>query len=84
MDMDAEQLPKAFGAVVRELRKAQGFSQEGFADHCKVHRTFMGSLERGESVATLTTGLKVAKGLGISLSQLISHVESRMAPSSQT
>ena len=71
MDMDAQRLPKAFGAVVRELRRSMGYSQEGFADHCGVHRTYMGSVERGESVVTLTTGIRIAEGLNMPLSKLL-------------
>lgn len=68
-------LQKAVGVRVRLLRKAKGFSQEGFADHCGVHRTFMGSLERGEKNVSLETLGKIAKGLGITLSELLKDVE---------
>lgn len=75
MDMDAERLPRVFGAVVRELREGKGFSQEGFAHHCGVHRTYMGSVERGQSVVTLTTGMKIAEGLDMPFHRLMEAVE---------
>jgi len=67
----------ALGARVRELRVKGGFSQEGFADHCGVHRTFMGTIERGESNLSFQNLAKLARGLGITLSQLFSGLEKR-------
>jgi len=53
----------------------QGYSQEGFADLCGVHRTFIGTIERGETNISLDTLTKVAAGLKVTLSQLLSGVE---------
>lgn len=38
----------AFGQLVREQRKARGYSQEAFADICEIDRSYMGGVERGE------------------------------------
>lgn len=38
----------AFGQIVREQRKAKGYSQEAFADVCEIDRSYMGGVERGE------------------------------------
>ena len=38
----------SFGSAVRDLRLKQGFSQEGFADHCGLDRTYIGGVERAE------------------------------------
>jgi transcriptional regulator with XRE-family HTH domain len=70
---------KALGQRIRELRTKQGYSQEGFADHCGVHRTFMGTIERGESNISFSNLVKVSQGLGITLSQLLSGLEKRAA-----
>ena len=43
----------AFGQMVREYRKAQGFSQESFAYYCGLDRSYMGRVERGERNITL-------------------------------
>jgi transcriptional regulator with XRE-family HTH domain len=59
-----------FGERVRKLRKRKGFAQEGFAAHCQVDRSYMGSIERGEVSPTLDTILKIATGLGVTLAQL--------------
>jgi transcriptional regulator with XRE-family HTH domain len=68
---------RALGQRIRELRAAQGYSQEGFADRCGVHRTFMGTIERGESNLSFENIARVAKGLGITLSALFSDLEGR-------
>lgn len=67
---------RAFGQRVRELRLAQGYSQESFADKCGVHRTFMGTIERGESNLSFQNIARVAATLGVSLSLLFAELES--------
>jgi transcriptional regulator with XRE-family HTH domain len=64
-----------FGRAVRALRTEAGYSQESFADAIDVHRTQMGTLERGKGNPTLETIAAVAKGLRISISELFEAVE---------
>ncbi|WP_263377194.1 helix-turn-helix domain-containing protein [Granulicella aggregans] len=66
---------RALGSRIRELRTERGYSQEGFADHCGVHRTFMGTVERGESNLSFSNIAKVADTLGVSLSVLFLNIE---------
>ncbi len=68
-------LAKRFGEVVRELRKEAGFSQESFADHCGLHRTYMGSIERGEKIVSIETASKISIGLNMTLGQLFTSVD---------
>jgi transcriptional regulator with XRE-family HTH domain len=75
--LEVEKILKALGLRIRELRMKAGYSQEGFADKCGVHRTFMGTIERGESNLSFSNLVKVANGLGITLSQLLSGVEKK-------
>ncbi len=63
-------LCEAFGSRVRELRAKLGLSQEKFADRCGLHRTYMGGIERGERNPSLVNIARIAKGLGITLSEL--------------
>ena len=75
---DCEEVPdlqKNLGKRIRELRLKKGFSQESFADHCGLHRTYMGGIERGERNLTIQTALTVARGLGISMSDLFTDIE---------
>ena len=72
-----QEIVKALGQRIRELRLKEGYSQESFADHCGVHRTFMGTIERGESNLSFSNLVKISHGLGITLSQLLSGLEKR-------
>jgi DNA-binding XRE family transcriptional regulator len=45
---ELQSLREALGLRIRELRRERGWSQEEFAHQAHVHRTFAGSLERGE------------------------------------
>jgi transcriptional regulator with XRE-family HTH domain len=75
--VEVHEFQTALGQRIRELRLKRGYSQESFADVCGVHRTFMGTLERGESNLSFTNLVKVSKALGITLSQLLSGLEKR-------
>lgn len=67
----------ALGQRIRQLRTEHGYSQEAFADKCGVHRTFMGTIERGESNLSFQNIAKVATTLGITLSTLFLDVEGK-------
>ncbi|HRW38237.1 MAG: helix-turn-helix domain-containing protein [Acidimicrobiales bacterium] len=55
----------AVGVNLRRLRYAMGFSQESFGEHVGWHRTFVGSVERGERNLTLRTIERIAMQLGV-------------------
>jgi transcriptional regulator with XRE-family HTH domain len=74
-DALSKRVLKALGLRIRDLRRAQGLSQEDLADKCGVHRTFMGTVERGESNLSFSNILKVASTLGMSLSALFEGVD---------
>ena len=65
-----------FGRRVRELRSAQGFSQEGFAAHCGLDRSYVGGIERGERNVSLRNIETIAKGLSITIAELMKGLES--------
>ena len=67
-------LRTAFGKRVRLLREATGLSQEGFALHCGLHRTYVGGIERGERNPTLESMALLAKGLGVTISELVAGI----------
>lgn len=64
------------GVRVRQLREARGWSQEGFAHEGGLGRSFAGAIERGEKDVRLSTLRKLAKALGVSLSQLLKGIDS--------
>jgi len=72
MEIDLEFAQKKMGEVIRKQRLALGFSQESLADECGVHRTYMGSIERGERNISLLNILRVAKVLKMKASELFS------------
>jgi transcriptional regulator with XRE-family HTH domain len=64
------------GERVRRLREERGWSQESFAHEGGLGRSFAGAIERGEKDVRLSTLLKVARTLGVSLSQLLKGIGS--------
>jgi transcriptional regulator with XRE-family HTH domain len=64
-----------FGRAVRRLREEADYSQESFADAIGVHRTYMGTLERGRGNPSLDVIARIARGLEISLARLFEAVE---------
>lgn len=73
----------ALGSLIREHRMKRGYSQEGFADRCGVHRTFMGAVERGESNISFLNLAKIADGLAMTISDVVRGVEKRAKRDSQ-
>jgi transcriptional regulator with XRE-family HTH domain len=65
---------QAVGNRIRELRGERGWSQEEFADRCRIHRSHMGEIERGEVDASISTLRKVAKGFGMTVSEFLRGV----------
>ena len=56
-----------FGNKVRYYRKLKMISQEELSNLCNLHRTYIGSIERGERNITLINAEKVANALGVPL-----------------
>ncbi|MGO9180066.1 MAG: helix-turn-helix domain-containing protein [Candidatus Limnocylindrales bacterium] len=74
-DHPRPELLAAFGAAVRRLRRERGWSQEEFADRVGVHRTYMGSVERGERNLSLLNLGRIAQALQLPVSALMAEVE---------
>lgn len=70
MGMDKHNLIK-FGKRVREERMRRGISQERLGELAKVHRTYIGMIERAEKNITLSNMQKIAKALGMKVNSLI-------------
>jgi len=65
-------LTAILAANIRAFREEKGLSQEAFADLCGLHRTYVGSVERGERNVTLSTLEVFASVIGVSVPQLLS------------
>ena len=68
-----------FGRVLREVRKAQGLSQEELAHRSGYHPTYIGQLERGKKSPSLRTIESLATVLKTSGSELLRRVEALAA-----
>jgi len=73
--MEKEALARQFGTLIRRLRMERGHSQETFGQACRIDRTYVGMIERGEVNVTLAMVVKLAGGLGISLVDLFSEFQ---------
>ena len=60
----------AFGKRVRELRTGRDLSQEGFAHHIGLDRTYISGIERGTRNPTLDVLYKLAEGLDVNIAEL--------------
>ena len=62
---------RRLGLNLRKLREEQGYSQESFADHCGLHRTYISGIERGVRNPTVIILDKIAKALKVPAGQLL-------------
>jgi transcriptional regulator with XRE-family HTH domain len=63
-----------FGQRVRTRRVELGLSQETLAQRAGLHRTYVGSLERGERNVALINILRLGRALGVDAGSLISGI----------
>jgi transcriptional regulator with XRE-family HTH domain len=68
-----------FGTRVRQLRHGQSWSQEELADRAGLHRTYIGSIERGEQNISLENIEKLAATLEVSLAELFGPFTDRVS-----
>ena len=68
----------AIGQRIKELREAQNWSQEEFADRCGVHRTYIGSAENGARNLTIQVLTMFAHGFGLTVAELLTGLEDRV------
>jgi len=62
---------RALGRAVREIRARRCLSQEELGFRARLHRNYVGSVERGEMNPTFRTLLRLTVGLRVKLSDLI-------------
>lgn len=56
---------------VKRIRNERGLSQEGLADLARIHRTYIGSIERCEYAATVDALEKISAALKIETFKLL-------------
>lgn len=67
----ASRLTTYTAQAIRHRREMLELSQEDLAELCGMHRTYVGSIERGERNITLTTLFKLSEALNCEIFELI-------------
>jgi transcriptional regulator with XRE-family HTH domain len=75
--MKAQRNPQlaAVGSQIRSVRKAKGFSQEGFALRVGLARAYYGGVERGERNISALNLIRLASALGVEVGALFPSIE---------
>ena len=61
---------RIIGGNIRKHRNMKGWSQEDLAFECDLHRTYIGSVERGEKNITILNLIKIKNKLDVRLEDL--------------
>ena len=69
-----EDIKSKFGAKVRALREPRGLSQEKLAELSGLHRTYIGSIERGERNISIINMNRIAIAFRCSLQELVEGI----------
>jgi transcriptional regulator with XRE-family HTH domain len=64
---------KVFAKRLRQIRQIRGLSQEQLADLVGLHRTYVGSVERGERNVSIDNMERFAQALEIELTELLTE-----------
>jgi transcriptional regulator with XRE-family HTH domain len=62
---------RRLGERIRELRTTKGWTQEDLAAECRLDRSYVSGLEVGRRNPTYLNLVKIAKTLGIRLTELL-------------
>lgn len=71
--MKKKEIQLKIGIVIQQRRILLGLTQEALADLTGLHRTYIGSVERGERNITIVNLKKIADALNISLDKLLEN-----------
>ena len=70
MNLDDQKFLRQIGDRIRDIRSGLNLTQAQLADKCALHRTFIGSVERGERNVSILNLRLIAKMLRVPLSDL--------------
>jgi transcriptional regulator with XRE-family HTH domain len=71
MNRSDQHFLRELGYRIRERRQALDWTQADLAERCRLHRTFIGSVERGERNISILNLRLLAKVLRVSLADLL-------------
>lgn len=74
MNLNDKTFLRDLGYRLREKRLAREWSQAELAERCGLHRTFIGSVERGERNISILNLRHFAKVLRVSLADLFAEL----------
>lgn len=60
-----------FGANIKKMRKAKSLSQEKLALLSEIDRTYLPAIEKGERNVSIVVADRIAKALGVHISELL-------------
>lgn len=63
------------GETIKSFRQQASLSQEQLADLSSLHRTYIGSVERGERNISLENIVQIARALDVKPSDLLKDIE---------
>ena len=64
-----------FGAIIRRLRDERGWTLLDFGRKADMNATYLGFIERGENIPSLTTILRLARVFAVKASDLLKEIE---------
>jgi transcriptional regulator with XRE-family HTH domain len=70
-NLDDQRFLRDLGKRLRDRREAQGLTQAQLAQKCNLHRTFIGSVERGERNVSILNLRLLARILRVPLGTLL-------------
>jgi len=74
--MEKSEKPLALlGQKIRFLRQSKNLSQEAFAHIADIDRSYIGQIERGERNIAFSNILKIARALGVKISNLVEGID---------
>ena len=71
MNLEEQHFLRELGDRIRDIRQAQGLTQADLGKRCSLHRTFIGSVERGERNLSILNLRLIARKLSASLEVLL-------------
>jgi transcriptional regulator with XRE-family HTH domain len=77
MDLQEQAFLRAIGDRIRLRREQQNLTQAQLGERCELHRTFIGSVERGERNVAVLNLKKIADALRVSLQDLFADSEEK-------
>jgi len=69
--IDDNKFLQKLGDRIRRQREARGLTQQQLGDFCELHRTFIGSVERGERNLAVLNLRRIAQVLRVKLAELL-------------